>query len=129
MSKDILIIDSDTLSLELLDLEKGVEEYLAFFIWDEELFAKRHINQMRKEFIYEALRQNSELTLIEGDSQEVLLYLEEHHKESIILYASDFDDRFKGARLKRISKCDRAKKIEPLPRGFFSFYKKVMMQK
>jgi len=126
MSKDILIIDSDTLSLELLNLEKGIEEYLVLFIWDEELFAKRHINQMRKEFIYEALRQNNELTLIEGDSQEVLLYLQKHYQSSEIFYASDFDDRFKDARLKRISKRDRVKNIEPLPRGFFSFYKKVM---
>ena len=129
MARDILIIDSDTLNLELLVLPRPAEQLALFFIWDESLFEKRHFSQMRREFIYEALRDIKNLTLIVGESQSTLVLLKKEYSECEIFYASAFDDRFESETLSRIFKRDKVEKIEPLPRGFFSFYKKLIHKK
>ena len=128
MQKNILLIDTDTLSLELLEIPWDVKDFTALFIWDETLFQKRSTSQRKKEFIYAALSQIKELVVIQGDSQKVLEYLQRNSPKSQLFYASRFQDRFDTSKLLRVEMKHRVPKIEPLPRGFFSFYKKLRSQ-
>lgn len=128
MQKNILLIDTDTLSLELLEIPWDVKDFTALFIWDETLFQKRATSQRKKEFVYAALDQIEELVLIQGNSQKVLEYLQRKFPESQLFYASRFQDRFETSKLLRVEIKYRVPKIEPLPRGFFSFYKKLRSQ-
>ena len=124
--ENILILDTDTLSPQLLDLPFAKESYSLLFFWDNSLFESRFVSHKRQAFIYEALSALEEIILIEGESKEILAYLKSSYPEVQIFYASRFKDRFEDGVLKQVEMRFLPPKIEPLPRGFFPFYKKLM---
>lgn len=115
----IIIIDTDTLGVDLLKLP--TDDCTILFIWDQAIFAKRHISEHRKSIIYAALLEIKDSIIINGDSKEVIEYL----NGSCIFYASRLTDRFPKIHPKRIQKRFEVPRVEPLPRGFFGFFKKI----
>lgn len=122
---NIIILDSDSLSLELLDTSKLSGEISFVFIWDEEIFKEHFISFWSQAFIYEALSNIEGMRVIDGNSVEVLAYLKNKYEKSKFFYASRFEDRFETNSIEKLEIRSRVPKIERLPRGFFSFYKKI----
>lgn len=123
--KSILIIDTDTLHLDLIAFESDCEEISVVFIWDEDLFEKRFFSARRRRFVHDALSHLKDVIIIEGESVRILEWIQAKYKESHLFYASRFHDRFKDESLKRLSMLWEAPKVDPLPRGFFPFFKKL----
>lgn len=123
--ENIVIVDTDTLSPELLELSKIQGTFSLVFLWDEDVFTKRSISKQRQSFIYEALSSIQNAILIQGNSQMIVEYLQSSYPNATLFYASRFQDRFHTKELLKIEMKNRVTKINPLPRGFFSFYKKL----
>lgn len=126
--KNIVILDMDTLSLELLQLPVAPEEYSLVFIWDEDIFENRFVSDSRKAFIFEALQKIPALLLIEANSKDLLDFINKEYPNVHIYYASKYEDRFRGEAIQRVAMRHKTKEVQPLPRGFFSFYKTLMKE-
>jgi|GEM_PF-3413369 len=122
----VVILDSDRLSKELLDISLDSEQTSFLFIWDEELHKRRFFSQKRQEFIYEVLAKIDNIVVVYGKSGEVLKALQTRCPHKEFLYTSRYADRFAQNSLKHIRSRFNLVKVEPLPRGFFPFFKKCM---
>lgn len=123
--KSIVLLDTDALCPELFFPLLDSLNVTYVFIWDEALFERRFFSQKRKRFIYDALQNIEDLMFIEGDSNQVLTWIRQNHPEAHIFYASRFQDRFTCKLLERLSIADDTFKVQPLPKTFFPFFKKI----
>jgi len=124
--KNIVILDTDTLSLELLQFPVEREKCSLAFIWDEDIFENRLVSDSRKAFIFEALQKIPALLLIEANSKEFFDFINKEYPNVQIYYASKYDDRFRDVSIQRVGMRYKTKEVQPLPRGFFPFYKTLM---
>lgn len=121
----LLILDSDTLSPELLETHFDAQTVTLFFIWDEALHKKRFFSPKREAFILQALETLEDLVVVHGNSREFVDWLRDNYPQSELFYASRFHDRFDEEMIPRIHGRYRVPKIKPIPDGFFPFYKKL----